>query len=172
MTSAFDSLRSGEWRRVHGGWLAVSVTVAVGLDAVTTYRVLAAPEYVEYNGVVTDVVGGDPLVGAGYLLVQGGALAVAAWLALGWVSTFCATFGVLVHGLFGGISNLLLFAAGEGLYGLLPLAGRTGYLLTDLAAIAVALAVAARVDGRPSAVEAVLVVAAFLGGIAVSAGAG
>lgn len=167
-----NNLRSGRWRRVDGGWLAAVVTISVVVDAVTTYRILETPGYVEFNGVVTDVVWGPPLVGAGYLLVQGGVLVGAAWLSLGWVSTYCATFGVLVHGIFGGLSNLLLFATGAGLYGIVVPAGRTGYLLADLASLVVALAVAARVDGRPRTVEVAFVVGLFLGGIAVSAAAG
>lgn len=166
-----DNLRSGTWRRVDGGWLAALATISVVLDAVTTYWILANPGYVEFNGVVADVVGGSPLVGAGYLLVQGGVLVVAAWLTLGWVSTYCAAFSVLVHGIFGGLSNLLLFATGGGLYGIVVPAGRTGYLLADLASLVVALAVAVRVDGRPRGVEVALLAGLFLGGIAVSAGA-
>lgn len=170
MTGALDKLRDGGWRRVDGGPLAAAATGAVALDVVTTHRILATPSYEEFNAVVAGVGGGDPALGAAYLALQGGALAALTWLSLGWLSTFCATFALASHGLGGGLSNLLLFAGGEGLYGHLPVAGSAAYALPDLLGVVAGLAVAAAADGSPPAAEAVPVVAWFLGGVALSAG--
>lgn len=170
MTGTVDRLRTGRWRRVEDRYRLASVALAaVVLDALTTYHVLAADGYREFNAVVSTVGAGEPALGAAYLLVHGGALAVAAWLSLGWVSTFCGTFAVATHGVAGGVSNLLLFTTGRGLYGVLPVGGGLAYDLTVVACLAVALAAAATVHDWPPLVEVVAVGCWFLGGLAVVA---
>lgn len=140
--SVVAGLRSGRWRELSGGPLAVLATAAVALDVTTTAYIFSSPSFAEANVLLARVEAIAPALAlavfVGYCLAH---LAVV-WLSFGWLSDVVAIFLVAVMGV-GGLNNLLLFATGSGLYPLLGLpTDLTVHLLKPVLAVALGLAVA------------------------------
>jgi hypothetical protein len=104
-------LRTGGWRRIDGGGLAVAATVAAALDVATTTVILYAPDLVEQNRVLATLSAVDPLVAAVGFAAYAGAICLLAWLDLGWVATVAGATLVTVMGPLG-LNNLAYVLGG------------------------------------------------------------
>ena len=144
-TGADGSLRArlgdGRWLATHTGalgWLALAAALA---DLVTTWRVLADPGRREGNRFLAPAAEVDPLLAVGLLGLWTGTLVAVCWLDLGWVAVVAGWFTVVVHGVSGGLNNVL--ADRTGVYLVSALGGAFAMeVLFPLLGVAVGLAAA------------------------------
>jgi len=160
--SIWSALRDGSWRHVSGGLLPGMATIAVATDLLTTGYGFYSPAYVEVHPILAWFAGIDPALSlaalAGYCLVN---LAIA-WLSFGWFSPVVAAVLTVMVGL-GGLNNLVLFAAGTGLYPRLGVSQRVIiHVFEPVAGVVLGLAIA-RLRGPLPWREVVLVLSPGLG---------
>lgn len=162
--SVLGAIRAAEWPVIRVGRLQMLAAVAALGDVLTTYVIVTAEAYTEYNPLV-DALAGDAVAIAMLYFV-----ALNAWymalgsLDLGWLSTATATFHALLMGS-ATVNNLVLFAAGTSPIDVLG--GTVAYRAKLPVVAVVALVVAVRCNDRPPtaellAVGAVLLVGALL----------